>query len=285
VGNAIKFTDRGEVALDVACEAQDESSAMLHFVVRDTGIGIPEHKQRVIFAAFAQADGSTTRKFGGTGLGLTISASLIELMGGRMWVESAEGQGSRFHFTARVGLGKPARLSASAGAEKTVRRAGVYSNPGFERARSILLAEDNEVNRLLVVRLLERQGYRVVIAENGRQAVAALDREAVDLVLMDVQMPEMDGVEATRAIRLREKETGGHLPIIALTAHAMKGDRECCLEAGMDDYLSKPVRPQHLFTAIEAQLLLSRAQKDSICELAEEAPRTAAELATSLSRP
>jgi two-component system sensor histidine kinase/response regulator len=148
-----------------------------------------------------------------------------------------------------------------------------------------LLAEDNEVNRLLVVRLLERQGYRVVIAENGREAVAALEREAIDLVLMDVQMPEMDGLEATRAIRLREKETGSHLPIIALTAHAMKGDREGCLEAGMDDYLSKPVRPQHLFTAVEAQLLLWRAQKDSICELKQEAPSTPAELATSLSRP
>ena len=285
LGNALKFTERGEVALEVGCESQDENAVTLHFVVSDTGIGIPAHKQSLIFEAFSQADGSTTRRFGGTGLGLTISSRLVELMGGRIWVESAEGQGSRFHFTARVGVARQARLSASQGVEVSATRAGVRPHTASEQAVSILLAEDNEVNRILAMRLLERQGYRVVVAENGREAIAALDREQFDLVLMDVQMPEMDGLEAARAIRLRERETGGHLPIIALTSHAMKGDRERCLEAGMDDYVSKPIRTQDLFATIEAQLLASRSKKDLTSHLGEEALSAVAEPYSGVSRP
>ena len=146
-GNALKFTERGEVALEVGSESPDRDAVMLHFVVSDTGIGIPAHKQNLIFEAFSQADGSTTRRFGGTGLGLTISARLVELMGGRIWVESAGGQGSRFHFTARVGLARPARLSASQGVEVNGTRTGVRPHPASEQTVSMLLAEDNEVNR------------------------------------------------------------------------------------------------------------------------------------------
>jgi PAS domain S-box-containing protein len=258
VGNAVKFTEHGEVALDATLDGEDQSGASLHFTVRDTGIGIPAAKQSAIFAAFAQADSSTTRRFGGTGLGLSISARLVELMGGRIWVESAEGQGSQFHFTAHVGLGKPRRLPISLRGPKESLPGHGDSHPSVGEAGTLLLAEDNPVNQILVSRLLERRGYHVVVAENGREALAALDRQPFDLALMDIQMPEMDGFEATQAIRLRETDTGHHLPIIALTAHAMKGDRERCLEGGMDDYVPKPIRPQDLYRIIEDQLSLSR---------------------------
>jgi PAS domain S-box-containing protein len=399
VGNALKFTDRGEVVVSVSVVATRGASdgptgpvagtpgsdVELHFAVRDTGIGIPAGKVEAIFRPFEQADGSTTRKYGGTGLGLTISARLVELMCGRMWVESQPGQGSTFHFTARFGLstaaalreprGQPERLhglpalviddnatnrrildemlrgwrmkamtadGGEAGLAQ-LRAAAERREPfalvlldvmmpemdGFEVARRIkadpvlagttiimlssgdqardaalcrelgvgrylvkpvkqsdlldsiitllarveleaqsarcptepapppppaaegrslhvLLAEDNVVNQKLALRLLEKMGHSVVVANNGREAVEAVGREAFDLVLMDVQMPEMGGLEATVAIRLREAVTRAHLPIIALTAHAMKGDRERCLEAGMDGYVTKPIRTQEL---------------------------------------
>lgn len=282
LGNALKFTERGEIALEVTCDGQRENCAMLHFVVADTGIGIPEHKQKHIFGAFTQVDSSTTRRFGGTGLGLTISTRLVELMGGRLWVESAEGKGSRFHFTARVGL--PEEEAHAIDAAKTKYRTCPDAVPAFAHAASILLAEDNRINQIVVTRMLERWGYRVAVAQDGRQALAALDREPFDLVLMDVQMPEMDGIEATQAIRTREKQSGGHLPVIALTAHAMKGDRERCLEAGMDDYITKPIRPEDMFTAIEAQF--SRVTNgDSARDAAEANTAADHELSASVSRP
>ena len=263
VGNALKFTERGEISVEVMREADDRDGATLHFVVSDTGIGIPAGKQAVVFSAFTQADGSTTRRFGGTGLGLTISARLVELLKGRIWVESVEGQGSRFHFTAQVELPATGRRGAVCESQETVSQPGAGSQIGVEQTVSVLLAEDNAVNQIFVSKLLERRGYRVVVAANGRDVLAALERETFDLILMDVQMPEMDGFEATAAIRLREQATGGHLPIIAVTAHAMKGDRERCLEAGMDDYVSKPVRPEPLFAAIETQLLSRRTGHDA----------------------
>jgi two-component system, sensor histidine kinase and response regulator len=385
VGNAIKFTEKGEVALSVHLEAQDGDERTLHFMVSDSGIGIPTEKQGSVFQPFSQADTSTTRKYGGTGLGLTISKRLVELMDGKIWVESEVGQGSRFHFTARfkaserpieVGTIAPpetlrgvkvlvvddnrtnrrilegmlkrweikttsvedgeealARLSSaqkegspfalvltdmhmpkmdgfslierirlrpelsaatimmltSAGhrgdgarcqelgvaayllkpirqselREAIARVLGARERKGaiplltrysLQDAREpgaclrVLVAEDNPVNQLLVTRLLEKRGHRVVMTANGREALAALERESYDLVLMDVQMPEMDGLEAIAELRKREKEknNGIHQPVIALTAHAMKGDQQRCQAAGMDGYLAKPIRPEKL---------------------------------------
>jgi PAS domain S-box-containing protein len=382
VGNAIKFTERGEVVLHAEFESLSNTDVVIHFTVVDTGIGIPKDKQQRVFEAFAQADSSTTRKYGGTGLGLAISAKLTELMGGRIWLESEEGHGSKFHFTARFELaeaahtrapivpvtiqgmralvaddnassreilmemltnwrikpvaaadgkialkamekaameGKPFRLvlldghmpspngfevaerikkdpalrSASvilltaagqhenatrlrnAGAAATVPKpvkqselwdviATVLHEPGTEktaaapkpprapgRALRILLAEDNPVNQQLALELLEKRGHSVIVAENGRQAIEAIDNHAFDLVLMDVQMPEMGGLEATEAIREKEKTTGAHVPIVAMTAHAMEGDRERCLRSGMDGYVAKPIDPKSFLRSVE----------------------------------
>jgi PAS domain S-box-containing protein len=251
-GNAIKFTEKGDVVMSVRIESRSREAVMLHFSVADTGIGIPAEKQRRIFEAFGQADSSTTRKYGGTGLGLSISKQLVELMAGRIWVESEEGRGSTFHFTARFDLGeagrkkipgRPAKIRASA-ARKRLRH--------VKRPLRVLLAEDNPVNQELVVQLLTRRGHNVIVAENGRQAIASLERHPFDLVLMDVQMPEMGGLDATQAIREKEKSTGGHIPIFAMTAHAMQGDRERCLAAGMDGYLAKPIEPKAFVDTIEA---------------------------------
>ncbi len=388
VGNAIKFTERGEVVVQVEKETEEAGDVVLRFVVADTGIGIPREKQQLIFEAFAQADGSTTREYGGTGLGLSIAAQLVDLMGGRIGVDSEPGRGSRFRFSARFGTATerariadrlPAQLrglrvlvvddnatnrrileevltqwrmqptavaSARAALEEmeAAQRAGrsyplvlldasmpgmdgfelaerVQKSPRLARAsimmlssgarpgdrarcfelgisayltkpvkqsdlmdtimsvlgsrlpkakkrpgavaelppkaaRSlrVLVAEDNAVNQQVAVGMLERAGHVATVAENGREVLALLERGAFDVVLMDVQMPEMDGLEATAAIRERERATGGHLPIVALTAHAMKGDAERCLEAGMDAYLAKPLQPRELAAAIEGVL-------------------------------
>ncbi len=382
VGNAIKFTEQGEVVVRVELDTQDGGDIRLHFAVRDTGIGIPKAKQDIIFEAFAQADGSTTRKYGGTGLGLTISMQLVRMMGGQIWVESEPGKGSTFHFTARLVRSKtlapkpraqmadlqglrvlvvddnatnrrileeilhgwhmrPATANGAAAAMAALKEAHGTGQPftlvlldcmmpevdGFglaEQIRSdpdlaqtllimissaghggfsarcremglagylskplkqselfdaivtalsrkpqerkcvtptpqpggphnlrVLLAEDNPVNQRLTVKLLEKRGHRVVVTNNGKEALAALDHGRFNLVLMDVQMPEMSGFEATAHIREREKTEGGHIPIIAMTAHALKGDRERCLAAGMDAYVAKPVESRLLFEAIE----------------------------------
>jgi signal transduction histidine kinase/CheY-like chemotaxis protein len=417
VGNAIKFTQRGEVVVQVSLAAGGlalevaipQASIELHFVVSDTGIGIPTDKQHLIFEAFVQADNSTTRQYGGTGLGLPICARLVERMGGHIWVESTVSRGSEFHFTARFGLASPstegaapARLQdldglpvlvvddnatnrrileemltnwrmkptvVSSGpaallAMKQAADAGEpfplvlldYRMPGMsgfalaalikdspelagptimmltsenqpadtascralgvaiclfkpikqselldailttlvepslglaqplavappaprQRPLRILLAEDNSVNQRLVVSLLGQRGHAVVAAGNGHEALTALEREPFDLVLMDVQMPIMDGFTATAHIRAREQASGGHLPIVALTAHAMKGDRERCLAAGMDGYLAKPLRATELFEAID-QFSTAGGQVPTIPE-----PNTPANTATSV---
>jgi signal transduction histidine kinase/DNA-binding response OmpR family regulator/HAMP domain-containing protein len=385
VGNAIKFTERGEVVVRVRVHSRTANEATLHVAVADTGIGIPADKQPQIFHAFTQADGSTTRRFGGTGLGLAISAELVKMMGGEIWLESEPEKGSTFHFTITVSVPAtraitaaptdpaplqgvrvlivddnatnrrllteflrgwrmrpvavadgPAALAAlrtaqtdgipfrivlldgqmpdmdgfdlaaqiredaelagtalilltSAGRPgdrarcrelgaayltKPIMQAELLRTiaerlggaaPGAPTARAapapaqthdkplrILLVEDTPVNRAVVTRLLERHGYGVRAVEDGRQAVAAFEQEPFDLVLMDVQMPEMDGFAATAAIRARERTTGTHTPIVAMTAHAMKGDRERCLEAGMDAYVAKPLRREELFATIES---------------------------------
>ena len=399
VNNAIKFTPSGEVVLEVArqgcAENQGstggqggaENGVELHFTVSDTGIGIPAEKQTTVFGMFEQADSSTTRRHGGTGLGLAIASRLVGLMGGRIWVESEVGRGSRFHFTVRLGqaapepdegvdseplclhglqvlvvddnatnrrildevlfswqmlptsvenaaqalqrlrqaehAGKPfplvitdahmpdvdgfmlarqirqdreidgpvimmltsgdrpddtaacERLAISAYLLKPIKQSelleaielalgmlgsrrghgGKAEVPRFpDRKLHILLAEDSLVNQQLVVALLEGEGHTVCVANNGREAVAAAEKGKFDLILMDLQMPEMDGLEATAVIRARERSSGGHLPIIAMTAHALKGDRERCLEAGMDGYTAKPIDAEELFAAIEGRL-------------------------------
>jgi PAS domain S-box-containing protein len=386
VGNALKFTEQGEVTVDIRQESNDPGNTLLHFAVTDTGIGIPKDKQATIFDAFTQADGSITRRYGGSGLGLTISRRLVEMFGGHIWLESVEGEGSTFHFTAgfRVGnaptdnqplpdmaldgvpvlvvddnftnrrileellrnwkmlptlaegaataqteleraanLGKPFRLLlvdatmpeidgftlierinrnpqmappviimlTSAGSRgdaarcrelqvaayltKPISQADLLQavlqvlsgkpvengQPGLitrhsireqKRGLRILLAEDNATNQAVVCGVLGKRGHRVEVAVNGRIALEKIEARNFDLVLMDVQMPELDGLEATALIRNREKATGGHIPIIAMTAHALKGDRERCLEAGMDGYVSKPINIMEVDSAIAA---------------------------------
>jgi len=387
VGNAIKFTEHGEVVVRVEVESLSPTGAVLRFIVTDTGIGIPEDKQEQIFRPFVQADSSTTRQYGGTGLGLAISTQLVGLMGGRIWLQSRVGHGSTFSFTAHLGLQKPAagrrfprevsRLRdlrvlvvddsptnrrilremlsrwhmrpvaaengrvALATLEKAARSGRAFSlvlmdglmpemdgfeaarrishNPKFRKVKLILLtsavqhedaarlsravgvaacltkpvkqselldaivkalsftpgskafrsprilhrtgqarrplrilvAEDNPVNQELVLELLKQRGHTAVVAENGRRALAAARDGSFDAILMDVQMPTMSGIEATRAIREAEKATGAHVPIVAMTAHAMEGDRERCLEAGMDAYVSKPIQVAELFRVVE----------------------------------
>ena len=247
VGNAIKFTGRGEVALEVVVAAPPAGQRItLQFTVRDTGPGIPLEKQTLIFQPFSQVDTSTTRRFGGTGLGLTISSRLVALMGGRIWVDSAPGYGSRFHFTAEFGVAEASRPLPPA--------AGPVPPETFEaprRSLRILLAEDNYVNQVVAARLLEKQGHVVTTVQTGREALRALSGHPFDVVLMDVQMPEMDGLEATAAIRESEEASGAHLPIVAMTASAMRGDREACLAAGMDDYISKPISADILFELLK----------------------------------
>jgi signal transduction histidine kinase/ActR/RegA family two-component response regulator len=250
IGNAIKFTERGEVGLRIAVDSRTPDRPLLHFVVTDTGVGIAPEKQKLIFDAFSQADGSTARRFGGTGLGLTISSRLVELMGGSIWVESALEHGSSFHFTASVCEGNP--LVERLGSQLSSSALVTYQTE-LQKVKklSVLLAEDNAVNQKIASRFLEKEGHHVTVASDGRQALAALDRENFDVVLMDVQMPEMDGFETTALIRAQERDTGKHLPIIAMTAHAMKGDRERCLAAGMDGYIAKPITARELIELLE----------------------------------
>ena len=242
VGNALKFTERGEVRLEVLRESCSEEDVVLHFIVADTGIGVPPEKQSAIFEMFEQADASTTRRHGGTGLGLAIATGLVGLMDGRIWVESEVGRGSRFHFV--VGLGLTDNQPADPPPPEQPRLRGLR----------VLVVEDSLVNQKLAAGLLEGQGHKVTVVNNGRAAIEACQAEPFDMVLMDVQMPEMDGLEATRNIRARERHSGTHIPIIAMTAHAMKGDREQCLAAGMDGYVAKPIHFSELFGAIAGLL-------------------------------
>jgi signal transduction histidine kinase/ActR/RegA family two-component response regulator/PAS domain-containing protein len=255
LGNAVKFTELGGVKLEVDRLNQSGEESFLHFVVIDSGIGVPREKQDAIFDPFSQADSSMTRKYGGTGLGLTVSSRLVAMMGGRIWLERDAGAGSRFHFTVRMSRAESSGLPALAAAV-----ASPAAAPAQGCRRRILLVEDNPVNKLLAVRLLEKRGYSVATAGNGHEALQALDRECFDLVLMDVQMPGMNGFEATGAIRERERSTGSRLPVIAMTAHAMKGDEERCLAAGMDGYIAKPVRAEALYQLIEATLAAAQPQ-------------------------
>jgi len=247
VGNAIKFTPRGSVTVDVELESEVSDDIRLRFSVADTGIGIAPERREAIFHPFAQADNSTTRRFGGTGLGLTIAQKLAELMGGRIEVESEPGRGSTFRCTLSFGRGNgenppPVRpQDAGVGPLPPARHSGIR----------ILVVEDNPINQTIAARLLEKQGYQVEVAGSGREAVEKFRHNGFQAVLMDVQMPDMDGFEATAAIREIEKAGGRRVPVIAMTAHALKGDRERCLASDMDGYVSKPLRTGELLRALE----------------------------------
>ena len=253
--NAIKFTSRGDVVVEVR-PAEHGSASNLHFSVRDTGIGIPADKQTLIFEAFAQADTSLSRQHGGIGLGLAISSALVKVMNGEIWLESHENVGSTFHFTAEL---PPAADNLE------LAPSDVDARPSHEASTctsslTVLLAEDNPINQRLATRMLETCGHRVVIARTGLEAVEAAKSQRVDVILMDVQMPGMDGFKATELIREEEKKNGRRTPIIALTAHAMTGDRERCLEAGMDNYLSKPMQMNELTSVLETIAIAPIAQ-------------------------
>jgi PAS domain S-box-containing protein len=260
--NALKFTKVGSVVLKVAAEGITGGEQCLHFSVQDTGIGIPAEKQEVIFQAFAQVDGSTTRNYGGTGLGLAIASQLIAQMRGKTWIESTLGVGTTFHFTACFGL-KPASSALSGRAS-----GAVSADPCGARGSAplrILLVEDNLVNRALATAILKKWGHSVVQAADGREALQMIGAETFDLILMDLQMPELDGFEVTRRIRALEQAGGvRRTPIAALTAHAMPGDRERCLACGMDDYISKPLRIPELIALLERiELSFGRANAGS----------------------
>jgi PAS domain S-box-containing protein len=278
LGNAIKFTERGRVELKIELAGQAHDSIDLKFTVCDSGIGIPKDEQGRLFGAFTQVDESNTRKYGGTGLGLAISKQLVEMLGGEIGMQSAPGQGSKFWFTASFGksarpvitaASKPAPMvdvrvrqtvmpppvTAAKSQTGTAQRAASVpqsaAQDSLEGSMRILLAEDNEINQRITLRLLQKLGLAADAVVNGREAVEALEKRKYDLVLMDCQMPEMDGFEATAVIRGREGSGKPHQTICALTANAMDGDRERCLAAGMDDYISKPVGLEKLREALD----------------------------------
>jgi CheY-like chemotaxis protein len=257
-GNAVKFTAQGEIVIRASLECEDEETARLRFSVSDTGIGIPANRQDILFTHFSQVDSSTTRKYGGTGLGLAISKQLVELMGGRIGVESKEGKGSTFWFTAA--FRKQSARPGSAG-EGAVERSYIW--PAFsENAKHkirILVAEDNPVNQKVAQAILRKMGIRADVVANGQEAINELRIIPYDLVLMDCQMPEIDGFEATSFIR---KEASGVLnpdiPIVAMTASTMQGDRERCIRAGMNDFVAKPVKPGELAEVLARWLAKTR---------------------------
>jgi len=259
VGNAVKFTERGEVAITVARARGGETcakSCVLHFTVRDSGIGISTEAQGRLFRAFSQADGSTSRRFGGTGLGLVISKKLIELMGGEIEIESAPGAGSTFSFSVKLALGENGDTLPAPASARGVRVPDAAAKREAAGPRRVLLVEDNRVNQEVGKAMLRALGFETDVMPDGRAGLEAALGRRYDIVLMDCQMPEMDGYQATAAIRAREGELAAQgrdgasapprMTIIALTANAMKGDRERCIEAGMDDYLAKPFRKDQL---------------------------------------
>ncbi|MDD3375026.1 MAG: ATP-binding protein [Candidatus Omnitrophica bacterium] len=253
LNNAIKFTAKGSVELKVGVASSLEGEVELLFSVTDTGIGIPKDKQQAIFEVFTQADASTTRKFGGTGLGLAISRKLVEMMSGKIWIESEEGVGSTFFFTARFDVSDQLQTQD----EKEHKKVFVQGKePVTKAARilNILLAEDNPLNQKIAVKLLEKKGWLVEVVDNGQKAIDHIVDKNFDVILMDVQMPVLDGLEATKKIREQEKQTGKHIPILAMTARAMVEDEKKCIESGMDGYIPKPIDAVKMYSIIEQVL-------------------------------
>jgi signal transduction histidine kinase/ActR/RegA family two-component response regulator len=275
LGNALKFTSKGSVRLHVGVDRVEPGKATLRFQIQDTGIGVSETALVRLFQPFSQADTSMSRRYGGTGLGLAICKHLVELMGGEIGVESHEGNGSLFWFTATVGTGgvltgSPASSAPRESTEVPPALPSARSRPSTpnvlitsstQSGRRILLVEDNAVNQRLALRMLQKNGYRVDVALNGVEALARVRSETYDLVLMDCQMPEMDGFETTKRIRDAESGTNRHLPIVAMTANAIHGDRERCLAVGMDEYLAKPVRAETLYGMLDSILERNRAEE------------------------
>jgi signal transduction histidine kinase len=245
ISNALKFTSEGEVCVRLGVKLKDSDNVLVRVEVVDTGIGIPMDKHQRLFVAFTQADGSTTRKYGGTGLGLTIVRQLVELMRGNLGIESELDKGSRFWFVVPMGIAKSQTLLKQ-----------VESTAYGKLLGRVLLVEDNPVNQIVAKKMLEKLGLELTLAGNGKEALQKIEEEDVDVVLMDCQMPEMDGFEATRQLRERERAANVHgIPVIAMTANVMEGDREKCLQAGMDDYLGKPVRLEELETVLRRWLI------------------------------
>jgi CheY-like chemotaxis protein len=260
-GNAVKFTERGEVAINIGLIEQTNDSLLLRVAVRDTGIGVAPERLGALFKTFSQIDASTTRRYGGTGLGLSIVKRLAELMGGTVGVESTQGVGSTFWFTMRATVGSAAdipeeKVEALLTAAVALPEQPLVTSAHDHRKARILLAEDNTTNRKIACRVLEKEGYEVEAVMDGRQAVDAWQRGGYDLILMDCQMPQLDGYEATREIRRCEADSAKNqrIPIIALTAHAMKGAAEECHAAGMDDYLTKPLDREQLRRCLATHL-------------------------------
>ena len=257
VGNAIKFTARGSVTIAV----EQTGTALWRFSVEDTGIGIPLDKQAAIFEPFTQADSSTSREFGGTGLGLAISVRLVEAMGGRIWMESEPGRGSVFHFTAALGMAADLEVSPAKRSQAGRTNLGELLE-GLGVSLRVLLVEDNVVNQKVAAAVLKKRGHQVTVATNGLEGLKAVSSATFDVVLMDIQMPVMNGWDATAAIRARERLTGMHLPIIAMTAHAMQEDIDRCLAAGMDGYVSKPFQLDVLVKELDRVLEMRTAAQD-----------------------
>lgn len=248
VGNAIKFTEHGAITIRAEVQSRSEKEVVLQFVVEDTGIGISLEDQEKIFAPFIQADSSTSRNFGGTGLGLTIVANLVEMMGGKIWVESQPGIGSKFYFTVRFGIPSILEEPPESAAKED---SAISESPAWSYPLRILLAEDNPGNQKVATYMLAKHGHSVKVAHNGREALEKVQQEDFDIILMDVQMATMDGFQATSAIRALEDRAKAGLPIIAMTAFAMKEDRERCLAAGMNGYITKPINARELIALIE----------------------------------
>ena len=248
IGNAIKFTAHGGITVRASVHAEGPQNCLLEFVVSDTGVGISAADQQRIFAPFVQADSSTARNYGGTGLGLAIACNLVGVMGGRMWVESEPGRGSHFHFTARFDKSPDVADAPTAG---IATGNGHDRTPRPSRSLKVLLAEDNPANQKVALYFLGKFGHAVQVAPNGQDAIGLLQQDDFDIVLMDVQMPIMDGFEATAAIRSLEDSRKAQVPIVAMTAHATKGDEDRCLAAGMDAYVSKPINAQKLMELAE----------------------------------
>ena len=272
LSNSVKFTERGEVRVDITSQRTDPGCFELLVAVRDSGVGISPDRIESIFESFSQADASTTRKFGGTGLGLAISKHLAELMGGRIWVDSAVGQGSTFYVT--VPVRSPDETSDQLRPRRPAIRRSTENKPLLARRLPlrILVADDNVINQKVARLLLENLGYRSDLAANGLEVLEALKRQRYDIVLMDVQMPELDGLETTRRI-CRDWSERDRPRIIAVTAGAMRGDREKCLEAGMDDYISKPVQAEELESVLERVGGLAPADRTSALQLVPSDPR------------
>lgn len=254
VDNGIKFSDRGRVTIHALLDRRLAKGVVIHFKVEDEGIGMAPSVQRRVFGAFNQEDMSNTRKYEGMGLGLTISSLLVEMMGGRIWVDSSVGQGTVFHFSVALDLAvQPVEAYDHWQASESIMASVVKEPvlPSEKISAHILLAEDEMLNRYLLEDLLEEQGWQVTSVCDGREALAAYESSSVfDVILMDIQMPFMTGHEVTQAIRRLEKDNGGHIPIIAVTAHATTGDRERCISVGMDDYLAKPINAERLFQMV-----------------------------------